>query len=534
VLARNTADKLQAKAYLFGRITGTSPALVIHVDLVNVASNDVLTSVEQRVPSLQQVPSAIDHLASDLRSNIGETSESITRTSNPLSREATTNLEALHALSQGDAAYFSGKTLDGLRFYQQAVEIEPKFAQAHLRLAVLLRKQRAEVGAAGAAKAALASVDDATPRTKAEAQFEYEMNTSGDYARATTIVRQLVANNPHDSDALEKLSRVLRLQGRVAEALQSAQQAYAEDPYNNDAYTQAENSLVGLDRYEASAQIVAQAQRLGLGNAANALTAAYLGSRTDQLNSALSIASQLRSGYRPDWNYGIYLDNVGQLSAGTTLWRSRSAAAQEVNGLESAAAYLLAQGAVNRALLGDCTNGTALAREAENHPEGLTALFNVGMAYALCGTNPGRAQQIAATIQQNWPESFVAKGFYVADILAALALHDNDPSKALAVLKPARQYDLISLTPLLRGRAHVALRQVQIGIVDFQTILSHRGVPFIVGSVSYPAAQIGVARAFADTGDAGNSAEAYRHFLELWRNADPNQPLLLEARANVH
>jgi serine/threonine-protein kinase len=73
------------------------------------------------------------------------------------------------------------------------------------------------------------------------------------------------------------------------------------------------------------------------------------------------------------------------------------------------------------------------------------------------------------------------------------------------------------------------LRQGQIGIVDFQTLLSHRGVAVTVGSNVYPVAEVGLARAFAETGDTGNSAGAYHSFLDLWKNADPGQPLVAEA-----
>jgi serine/threonine protein kinase/tetratricopeptide (TPR) repeat protein len=533
VVARAAADKLQSKAYLFGRISGTAPPYLIHVDLLSTASNDILTSVEEPVPSLQQIPAAIDHVAGALRSNIGESSDSIGKFSNPLARESTTNLDALHALSRGDASYASGHILDSLRDYQQAATLEPRFVQAHLRLAVLYRKLRAEAAAADSAKLALAAADEASVRIRTIAQYEYEMNTSGDYVRAASIIKQQVTARPHDANALERLSRALRLQGRVAEALQVAQQAYAEDPFNIEAYTQAENSLIGLDRYEAAAQIDAQAQRVGLTTVGGALTAAYLGGRTQALTAAVVASATLKAGYRVDWNYGIYLDNTGHLAAGADLWRSRAAAATEVKGLESAAAFLLSQGAIDRALLGDCTTGLALAREAESHPRGLNALFNLGMTFALCG-DAVRAQQAAAKLQQLFPQSFAVKGFFVADIQAGLALHDQDPAAALEFLKPARQFDLISLTPILRGRAHVALRQVQIGIVDFQTVLSHRGVPFIVGNVSFPVAQIGVARAFADTGDIGNSADAYRRFLDMWQQADAGQPLLAEARAHNH
>jgi serine/threonine-protein kinase len=529
IIARNAARKLGAKAFLYGSISGIAPPYTIHVDLLNADSSEVMGSVDEPVPSLEQVPGAIDHLAGALRSEIGEGSESISRHSNPLSREATANIEALHSLSEADSALASGKALEALRFYQQAARLEPKFIQAQLGLAVVYRRERAELSAADASRLALAAADQASERTRILAQYEYEMNASGDYTRASNLIRPLVAANSHDADAMERLARTLRLEGHVGEALQMAQQALTEAPYHLDAYSEAQSALIGLDRYEAAAQVDAQAQKLGVGRLGGALTASYLGGRPDALANAIS-AIVAQSTYRPDWNYGIYLDNVGHLNEGATIWRSRAAAALEVHGLESAAALLLAQGAVDRALLGDCAEGTAMAREADAHPEGLTALFNVGMASALCGNSP-RARQAADQLMQKYPQSFAVRGFYIADIKAGVALQEQDPTTALDLLKSARQYDLISLTPLLRGRAHVALRQVQIGIVDFQTVLSHRGVPFIVGNVSYPAAQIGVARAFADTGDQGNSAEAYRRLLELWKTADSNQPLLTEARA---
>ena len=532
VMARKAAEKMQAKVYIIGRVTGASAPYQIHLDVLNTASNDVLTTVEERVPSLPELAGVVDHLATSLRSNLGESSDSIARFSNPLNQEATTSFEALRALNQGRELETAGKTMDALKLYQQAAAADPRFVKAQLQLVVLYRSERAEAEAAEAAKLALDASDHSSPHTKAMAQYEYEMNGSGDYPHAANIMRQWVASNPNDADALEKLARCLRLQGRVAEALQTAQQAIAEDPYNVDAYLQAENSLLGLDRYAAAAQMDAQVQKFGAGRLGGALTAAYLEGRDSDVDAAVTILQGTRIGFRTDWNLGIYLDNVGHLVAGADMWRSRAASAREVKGLASAAAFLLSQGAVDRALLGDCTGGLALAHEADAYPEGITAMFNVGMADSLCG-NAVRAQKLEEDLQQQFPQSFAVKGFYVADIKAGMALYDQDPTAALGLLDSARQFDLVSLTPVLRGRAHVALHQVQIGIVDFQTVLAHRGVPFIVGSVSYPVAQIGVARAFAATGDLGNSADAYRRFLALWKTADAGQPLITEARAHT-
>ena len=533
IAAHTLAEKLGAKAYLYGSISGNTPPYLLHVDLLNVASNEVMTSAEEQVPSLQQIPGSIDNLADSLRSNAGEDRNAISNTSASLTQEGTGNVEALHLLSAGEDAYINGHSADALQFYRRAAALEPKFAQAHLQIAILSRRMRGEVEAADAAKLALADADGASERTRSVIQFHYEMNASGDYARAAAIIKQVVADYPHDAASMVELSRVLRLQGRFTESLQIAQQAYAEDAYNADAYIQAENSMIALDRYDAAGQVQALATRLGIANEGGALTSAYLQGRHETLDSAVADLMAERKDFKPDWNLGLYLDNVGRLAAGAAIWREGAAAAAKIPGLASTAAFLLAQGALDRAMLGDCKGGLGMATEADAYPQGMNAMFNSGMAQALCG-NAEKAKAAADRLQQTYPQSFAVRGFYVADINAAIALQADDPQAALDTLKSSRQFDLISLTPYLRGRADVSLRQVQIGIVDFQTVLSHRGVPFTVGSVVFPVAEIGVARAFADTGDVNNSGGAYNRFLQLWKDADPNQPLVNEARAHAN
>ena len=523
------AQRLHTTAYLLGTIRGSTAPYVISLDMRNTATNDVMTTAEEKVSSLQEIPAAIDRLAVDIRSAAGEDSDSIARAGNPLSREGTENLDALHAFAQAELLRFSGKNMDALRQYQQAARLEPRFVQAQLRQVTIYRRLRAEVAAAAAAKSALANADAAGERTRAMAQFEYEMNASGDLVRAAGILRHLLATAPHDSEALEALARTLRLEGHMAEALQTAQQAYEEDPYNMEAYSQAESSLLGLDRYDASFQLEAQAAKLGLGRAGTELTSAYLEGRQAAVDAAVATFETPRPEYRPDWTYGIYLDNGGRLNSGANVWKTRAAAAGKIPDLASTAAFLLSQGALDRALVGDCAEGEAMAHDADGFQQGMTSLFNAGIAHALCGNIP-RAKQIAGELQSGYSQSFQVTGFYLADLQAAIALHDRDPEAALEALRPARQFDLISLTPYLRGLAHVALRQLQIGIVDFQTVLAHRGVTFLAGSDVYPVAEIGVARAFAETGDVGNSAQAYKRFLELWSSADAGQPLLKEAR----
>ena len=531
-LAQRAALRTGAKFYLFGAVSGLKPPYLIHVDLFRTASNDALASVEQKAPSLDSLPAAIDQLALSLRRVAGESERSVHDTAVPLSREASVNLKALQLLHLGNLALASRQTLTAMQLFQQAAAADPSFADVQMRLAVLYRRQHAEVASAESARLALTAAQNASERTRTLAQYEYEMDTTGDFARATSVARNFLMGSPHDSVLLDALARTLGLEGRMAESLQTAQEAYTENPYDSEAYRQAENALLALDRYEAAEQVDAQAQKLGIESNGLTLTTMYLEGRQEELPTAVQAMQTAATGTRSGWTYGLYLDNIGQLTAGSAVWLDRARRAAQVPGLGSASAFLLAQGALDRALLGDCKQAIALTHESADHPQGMNTLFNAGIAEAVCGDRL-HAEQIVNRLEQSYPRSFAVRGFYLPDLKASLALYDKNPSAALDILKPARQFDLISLTPLLRGQAHVLLHQVQIGIVDFQTVLAHRGLPFVVGSVVYPVAEIGLGRAFGEIGDKGNSAQAYRTFLELWHSADANQPLLAEARSKT-
>jgi len=532
---RKVAERLGARAYLSGFLSGGSAPYVLHIDVQDVSSNAVLATAESHANSLQQISTAVDQVADDLRISVGEPRASVDATSTPLASEASSNLAAVQLYAEAESLISAREPVGALADLQQAVTLDPKFIQAQLKLSLLYRQLRAEAAAADSARLALAASGSAGERTRTLAQAVFDREATGDYPHATAQLRHLLTLYPHDSEVLTLLADSLRLEGHMAEALNSAQEAYTEDPFNGSAYSQAELALIGLDRYDAAYELDLQAQRLTLARPGGSLAAADLDGRQDVVNDLVANLPVGKIEYRPDWSYGIYLDNVGRFAAGATLWRSRAEAANQNDSLKSAATFLLAQGALDRALLGECSSALAMlpvSDQAEPLPAGRTALFHIALASALCGDSK-RASGIAATLRQRYPQSFEVNGYFLADIQAAEDLHDNKPIAALDDLAPARAFDLLSITPYLRGRAHVAQRDFAVGIVDFQTELAHRGVTYLVGGDVYPAAQIGVARAFADSGDVGNSAEAYRRFLSLWSNADPASPLLIEARTHA-
>ncbi len=526
-LPQKVALKLGAKAYLSGVVSGSGP-YAISISVLDGASNQKIAGIDETAASREQISDAIGRISDTVRSDLGETGDSIQKSDVALRHEGTSSIDALHAVALAEAAKPYGRSADVLSYYQKAATLDPKFAEAQIGLAWALRDQYAEVAAADAARLAQDAVENASDRTKLLAQYTYEMNASGDYNRALAAVRQVLTALPSDAEALCDLSRVLRLQGHLADALDAAQKSIESDPYHPEAYLQAELAMLGTDRYEAALQMEQQAQRAGLVHTGTHLLASYLIGHGDdsvmQFQSNQGAALPLAEGA----GYPVYLDSTGQMMLGREAWRAVAAKLDGVKGLSSGAAFLLSQAALNRGLAGDCDGALELARSASTRGEGMHGTFNSAMAEALCGDSVS-AQKGADILAQMYPQSTAVTGFYLPDLNAAILLKAGDPAAALTALNAARAYDLVSLTPYLRGRARVDMHDTKVALVDFQIVLAHRGVAAMLMNDVYPLAQLGEARAFAQSGDAGNATTAYKKFVDLWPNGDVRIPAMAEA-----
>lgn len=526
-MPQKVALKLGAKAYLSGVVSGSGP-YTLNITVLDVASNQKLAGIDETAASREQLADAIGRVSDTVRSDLGESGDSISKNDVALRHEGTANIDALHALAMAEAARIYGRSADVLGYYQRAASLDPRFAEAQIGLAWAYQRQYAELAAADASRLAQEATENASDRTKLLAQYTYEMNASGDYNRAQAAVKQILQANPSDAVALEALARVLRLQGHMPEALDAAQKSIESDPYRPEAYEEAELATLGTDRYEAALQLESQAQHVGLVHAGTHVLATYLVGRGDdavsQFQTTLGAALPLAEGA----GYPVYLDNTGQFTLGRDAWKALASKTDTIKGLSSGAAFLLSQAALNRGLAGDCEAALELAHNASARGQGMRGIFNSAMTSALCGDATG-AQKGADFLAQTYPQSTAVTGYFLPDLNAAILLKAGDPAAALTALNSARAYDLISLTPYLRGIAHVGMHDTKVAIVDFQIVLAHRGVAAVNMNDTYPLAQLGEARAFSQSGDTGNAVTAYKKFTDLWPNGDVRIAALAEA-----
>jgi len=530
--ARNVAEKTGAKAYLYGEIKRVGTAYVINVDVLNTESNDKLASVTEVASTRERIPAAIGRLALGLRSDMGENSASIAA-SVPLEREATSNLEALHEYAVGETALQQGRVADALMGFQRAVGLDPKFVQAQMRLAWLYGSEKAEVASASAAGFALDASRDAEDKVKLLAKFCYEMNASGDFGKAAETIRHYMERYPHDVEGMVGLAQVLRVQGHLVEALLASEQAYGDDRYAAAAYDEAERAMIGLDRYDGALQLEKQARNLGVARSGNAMSAAYLAGKQNVVSEEIgTLNSAGRLSYEHLSEEELYLDNSGQMVAGAALWSRATSVSAKNPELGSAWAYMLAQGALDRALAGRCSEAKELASAVGDLPHGPIAGFHAGLSLGLCGDKTATEATIF-WLKQEFPQSTVVALRYVPELEAVAALSEGNAAKALEVLATIAPYEDDSLAPYLRGVARMAGRQPSLAIADFQMVLAHRGMAFASGSNVYPMAEIGLALASEATGDRTLSDVAYGRFNALWTEGDGGQPRLSENRLKV-
>ena len=113
---------------------------------------------------------------------------------------------------------------------------------------------------------------------------------------------------------------------------------------------------------------------------------------------------------------------------------------------------------------------------------------------------------------------------------AQIALHRGSPAQAIELLESAHRFESSgNFGPqYVRGQAYLKLNKGAEAAAEFQKILGHRG--WSVRGVLYPLAYVGLARGAVLQGDTAKARKAYQDFFVLWKNADPDNPILIEAK----
>jgi hypothetical protein len=199
--------------------------------------------------------------------------------------------------------------------------------------------------------------------------------------------------------------------------------------------------------------------------------------------------------------------------------------------MEVAAGYQ-ASAALREALFGNPAEARQRAADALDLSNGAAVRFLATLALASAG-DAVRAGTLADDLSNGFPAHTIVQFYYLPTIRAQLALSRNDPSKPIEALQTAAPYELSSAGKLypvyVRGESYLAAHQANKAAAEFQRILDHRGI--VVNAPIGALAHLGLGRAYALSGEKTKANIAYQDFLTLWKDADPDIPILKQAKA---
>jgi eukaryotic-like serine/threonine-protein kinase len=530
-IGREIAQRTGVKALLVGSIGGMGTQYVVTLDAVNAANSDTLAETQARADSKEQVLKALDQATTQLREKLGESLASIKRFDKPLEEATTSSLEALKAFSLGDEKHATGNDLAAMPFYKQAIELDPNFALAYARLGTVYSNYGQVDLSEQNRKKAFELKDRASEHERLYITSHYYAD-SGQLEKGNAAYELYKQTYPREVTPYINLSATALQLGDFDKTLENAKAAIKIDPDESRGYANSAAAYLGLNRVEEAKAIANEGLRLHPD---------FLSLRDILANIALAqgdLAAMEReetlAKVQPDLEWGVYFRHGeiaashGQLHQAEDFYEKARQVGKRVE-IKSAEAGAISERASVRALAGNRKEAIESANASLAIFQDYNQKLQVAGILAFTGDHK-KALDLAAEVAKSRPDDVLVQAVFAPMAQAAAALDSGDAAKAIELLKPASAYDKGNTAALyLRGLAYVKNKQGAEAAQEFEKVLALRNDAPADPLMSL--AHLGLARAYALQGNSQKSRTAYQDFLALWKDADPDLPILKEAKA---
>jgi serine/threonine protein kinase/tetratricopeptide (TPR) repeat protein len=538
-VARQLCVRTGCKAIVSGSISNLGDEYVIAVSAVGCTSGDTLAQEQQEAGTKQEVLKALGKAASSLRGKLGESLASIQKFDVPL--EATTaSLEALKAFSMGAAIGGTKGDAESIPFLKRAIELDPNLALAYLYLGNAygnLGQEKLHTENIKKAYALSARVSE-RERYKISALYFW---LSGDLEQVSQLFEMWGKSYPKEVTPPADLAVIGVSLGQYEKAVTYTLDALRLEPNRTVAYSNLAQCYLALNRLDDAKKAIEQARGRTLetdfihlpeyelafltGDAAEMeRQLAWAAGKPGMEDLLLSFQSDTEAYY-------------GRLAKARDFSRRAVDASVRDNLKENAALWR-----VNAALReGEFGNTAAAKQDVARALTLAPGRADVKLFAALTLARIGeiaRPKQLVKELERDHPSDTLLKRYWLPTIKAALEVNRNNSSQALSLLEPAVPYELATppelqigtLFPVyVRGQAQLMAHNGAAAAREFLKFEDHRGV-----TVNFPLgalAHLGLARAYALAGDTTKAKTAYQYFFALWKDADPDIPILKKAKA---
>ena len=533
-IGREICQRDGIKAMLNGSIDSVGGQYVITLEATNVSSGDSLGRQQTQAERKEDVLNALHGAASKLRGQLGESLSMVQKYDMSLSQATTSSLDALKALTLGDSKHNTGDELAAIPDYQHAIEIDPNFAMAYARLGTVYSNlDQTELSEQNRQKA-FELRDRTSEREKLYIMSHYYAD-GGQLDKGITAYELYCQTYPRDSIPFNNLAAIYNQLGQFDNALQNAKRAVELDPDLVSGYENAAQAYAGLNRFEearASLNDALQHKASPAGFRVELASLDWAEGRDADMEKELQTASATPEGELGVlWFRGGLAMTRGQVRQAREFARKAEEAFDRVH--LQGRAKVEAQLAGFEAFVGNKAEALREANAALGSSKTLDVQWNGATALALVGQEQ-KALGIADEIQRTRPNDTIAQNVAVPTIRAIAYLFPRNPGKA----DPAKAIDLENTAALYarantgvlfgRGIAYRQAGRFADAQQDFEKILqmkTHGPDTLVV------AAQLELGRLYQKQGDTAKARIAYQNFLADWKDADPDVPLLHEAKA---
>jgi class 3 adenylate cyclase/tetratricopeptide (TPR) repeat protein len=541
-IARELCQRTGSAAVLDGSITQIGSQYSLIVRAVNCSDGKSLASTEVRANDKNHVLDALGTTASELRSKLGESLSMLQKFDTPLAEATTSSLEALQAMTLGfKISNDKDESAAAIPFFQHAIKLDPNFASAYLYLGVNYGNLGEYSLASENIQKAFALRERVSERERLTIESNYHVSVTGNLEKARQSYELWSQTYSRDALPHNGLGYLYSTLGDYDQALSQFREALLRGPDSGQAYGNLVYTYLALSRLEDAQSIAEEAKAKNL-DAPDVHGGLYFIGL--QQGDAVKMSQQVKWSSSKlgveDWFLGYEADTAayfGRLGKAREFTNHAVASAERVDEKEGAASYEMSA-ALREALFGNLDEARKRVASVFRLSKGRDVQYGAALALALTG-DAVRAKALADELGKDFPEDTIVQFNYLPALNAQLSVLRHDTVKAIELLQAAAPYELgqplvgdapLNLYPVfVRGDAHLAAHQGSEAAAEFQKILDHRGV--MLNSPIGALAHLQIARAYAMQGDTAKSKAAYQDFLALWKDADPNIPILIAAKS---
>jgi serine/threonine protein kinase/tetratricopeptide (TPR) repeat protein len=533
-VAREICEREHIKAMLSGSIASLGSQYVVALDATNCATGDSLAREQVTAATKEAVLSSVGKAASTLRGRLGESLASIQKFDTPVTEATTSSLEALKAYAAGDEMRNGGGEAESIPLFQHAIELDPNFAMAYARLSAVYNNLGEEDRAMDMAKKAF----DLRERVSERERFyidDHFYTANGDIEKDKQTLELAISTYPNDSTAYANLALIYNIYyGQFDKAIGLANDFTRLEPAAPFGYVHAAGPYMALNRLEEARSTLQRAVDTKADNLfvhELLYDLAFLNGDADGMQRQMQWAEGKPSEYLLLNAAAEAAAAHGQMHRAEELIR-RSLQVTDRLGFKETTAFTQAEWALLQAEVGNASASREAAAASSALAHNRFSTRRAAEALALTGdvTHPSAMMD---ELGKRFPSDTLLHHVAIPSVSALVAIDRKALDQAIADLQSVTPYELgagiFPFPTYVRALAYLQAKRGPEAAQEFQKIVDHRGID--PTGPEHWLAKLGLGRAYQMTGDTAKAKAAYQDFFALWKDADPDIPILKDAKA---